>query len=200
MANASAAVAVPASEDSEAGKSIPGELDIWLFVGFEVLVFSSYFIVYMLYRSWNPEIFLQSQQQLSQNFGVVNTVILLVSSWLIARAVQSTRENQYAAAQRQVFMTLSCGLLFVGSKLLEWSMKIREGFEFSTNPFFTFYYFLTGIHILHVLMGFIFLGVVAYQIHSPLRRSRTVIEAGAIYWHMVDFLWVIIFALLYVMR
>ena len=79
-------------------------------------------------------------------------------------------------------------------------MKLREGFEFSTNEFFSFYYFLTGIHVLHVLIGFVVLGVVVYQLWSPERRSQEIVETGATYWHMVDFLWVIIFALLYVMR
>ena len=181
-------------------RRVPGQIDIWYFVLIEVVIFSSYFITYMLYRSWDPALYLQSQAHLSQNFGALNTVILLVSSWLIARAVQSAREQQYEAAQKLVAMTILCGVLFITSKLFEWSLKIHEGFEFSTNQFFSFYYFLTGIHVLHVLIGFVFLGVVLYQLHSPQRRSIKVIESGAIYWHMVDFLWVIIFALFYVMR
>jgi hypothetical protein len=57
-----------------------------------------------------------------------------------------------------------------------------------------------GIHVVHVLMGFGFLAVAIHQMRSPARRSIPAIEACGIYWHMVDFLWVIIFALLYVMR
>ncbi|MES2490157.1 MAG: cytochrome c oxidase subunit 3 family protein [Pseudomonadota bacterium] len=181
-------------------RSVPGQIDIWYFVLIEVVIFSSYFITYMLYRIWNSDMFLQSQAHLSQNFGALNTVILLVSSWLIARAVQAAREHKYEAAEKLVFMTIACGVLFIASKMFEWSSKIGEGFELSTNQFFSFYYFLTGIHVLHVLIGFVFLSVVIYQIRTPHRRSIKVIESGAIYWHMVDFLWVIIFALLYVMR
>jgi nitric oxide reductase NorE protein len=91
-------------------------------------------------------------------------------------------------------------VLFVASKMFEWSAKVRDGFTFSTNDFFSFYYFLTGIHVLHVLIGFGFLSAVVYQLASPERRSQEIIETGATYWHMVDFLWVVIFALLYVMR
>lgn len=181
-------------------RSVPGQIDIWYFVLIEVIIFSSYFVTYMLYRSWDSALFLQSQAQLNQNFGAFNTVVLLVSSWLVARAVQAAREQNFDAAQKRVMMTIGCGLLFIGSKILEWSSKIHQGFEFSTNRFFSFYYFLTGIHVLHVLIGFVFLSVVIYQLRSPQRRSITVIESGAIFWHMVDFLWVIIFALLYVMR
>lgn len=183
-----------------AERSVPGQIDIWYFVLIEVLIFSSYFISYMVYRIWDPTLFLQSQQHLSQNFGALNTVILLVSSWLIARAVHAARTQRYEAAEKLVAATIFCGVLFLASKLFEWSSKMHQGFELSTNQFFAFYYFLTGIHVLHVLIGFVFLSVVIYQLRSPQRRSMRVIESGAIYWHMVDFLWVIIFALLYVMR
>jgi nitric oxide reductase NorE protein len=177
-----------------------GQPDIWALVLFECLVFASYFIIYMLYRMHSPELFLRSQKHLNLNLGVANTLILLTSSWLIARCVQSAREKKFEVALRQVGLTLLLGALFVASKMIEWSTKVREGFEFTTNEFFWFYYFLTGIHVLHVLLGFAFLGVVVYQLWSPERRCQETVETGATYWHMVDFLWVIIFALLYVMR
>lgn len=180
--------------------TIPGRIDIWIFVAVEMLIFSSYFVAYMLYRIWNPALYLQSQQQLSQHFGTANTIILLLSSWLIARAVQSAREARYRMAQQQVYATIALGCAFVTSKFIEWSIKIGDGYTLSSNGFFTFYYFLTGIHVVHVLLGFGFLATLLYQLRSPARRSITVIESGGIYWHMVDFLWVIIFALLYVMR
>ena len=116
-----------------------------------------------------------------------------------ASAVQSARERSYATARKQAWMTIGLGLLFVCSKLVEWSTKIRDGYELTTNSFFTFYYFLTGIHVVHVLVGFGFLGATIHQLRRP-APSMEVVEAGGIYWHMVDFLWVIIFALLYVMR
>jgi nitric oxide reductase NorE protein len=177
-----------------------GQPDMWAFVLFECLVFASYFIIYMLYRMHQPELFLRSQQHLSQNFGVANTLILLTSSFFMARCVQSAREEKYEIALRQVVLTLLCGISFVASKTIEWWLKIREGLHFSTNEFFSFYYFLTSIHILHVLIGFLVLSVVVYQLSSPERRSQEIVETGATYWHMVDFLWVLIFALLYVMR
>jgi nitric oxide reductase NorE protein len=201
----SAAVAEPRLPEAAAGERrraglVLGQPDMWAFVLFEYLVFSSYFIIYMLYRMRTPELFLQSQAHLNQNLGFANTIILLTSSWLIARCVQSARDGRYEAALQQVALTLLCGGLFVASKAIEWSTKLREGFEFSTNTFFSFYYFLTGIHVLHVLIGFGMLGIVAYQLRSPERRSQEIVETGATYWHMVDFLWVLIFALLYVMR
>jgi nitric oxide reductase NorE protein len=63
-----------------------------------------------------------------------------------------------------------------------------------------YYFFLTGIHFVHLLIGFVVLGFVVYQLRSPARRSQQLVETCATYWHTVDFLWVLIFALLYVVR
>jgi nitric oxide reductase NorE protein len=179
---------------------VPGQPDMWVFVLFEGLTFGAYFVVYMLYRMGNPDLFLRSQARLNPEFGVANTLVLLTSSWFMARCVRSARRADYRAALVNVSLTAVCGLLFVGSKIFEWSIKIHQGLVFSTNEFFWFYYFLTAIHVLHVLIGFIVLGVVMYQLAGRGRRSQEIVETGATYWHMVDFLWVIIFALIYVMR
>jgi nitric oxide reductase NorE protein len=62
------------------------------------------------------------------------------------------------------------------------------------------YFFLTGINLLHLLIGFITLGVITYQLRSPRRRSQEIVEICATYWHTVDLLWILIFSLLYVVR
>lgn len=178
----------------------PGQPDMWVLVLFEACTFSSYFVIYMIWRATNPGPYLQAQAHLRPEFGLVNTLMLLGSSWSIARCVNQSRFGDYNAALRSVFLTFLLGAIFLASKLYEWSFEMRQGMYFGTNDFFTFYYFLTGIHMLHMLMGFVVLGVVVYQLWSPQRRSQEVIETGATYWHMVDFLWVMIFALLYVMR
>jgi nitric oxide reductase NorE protein len=66
--------------------------------------------------------------------------------------------------------------------------------------FFSFYYVITGVHLVHVVIGLIALGVVVRELNNPGRRRLMVVESAAMYWHMVDLLWVIIFGLLYVMR
>ena len=66
--------------------------------------------------------------------------------------------------------------------------------------FYSFYYVITGVHLVHVLIGLIVLGVAVRELRNPSRRRESVIESSAVYWHMVDLLWVIIFALFYVMR
>ena len=179
---------------------VPGQPDMWAFVLFEALVFTGYFGVYMVRRMQSPELFLSSQAQLDLRIGALNTLVLLVSSWSIARCVQASREGTYRAALVNAFVTILFGFAFLVSKVFEWSQEIQKGYTFTTDEFFSFYYFLTGIHFIHLLIGFVVLGVVVYQLWSPARRSQELIETGATYWHTVDFLWVMIFSLLYVMR
>lgn len=178
----------------------PGQPDMWVLVMIEAMTFSAYFVVYTLCYRDQPTLFLQSQAHLDLAFGAINTLILLTSSWSIARCVERARVGDWASAKSALWLTAAGGVVFCALKLYEWSIEIGQGFSFGTNRFFSFYYFLTGIHLLHVLVGFIALGVIHWQLASPKRRSQELIETGATYWHLVDFLWVIIFALLYVMR
>ena len=129
-----------------------------------------------------------------------NTLVLLASSWSVARCVQAAREGAYRAALSNAYLTMAFGFVFLVSKVLEWRAKIREGFGFTADEFFSFYYFLTAIHFLHLLIGFGVLAIAVHQLVSPARRSQQAIETCATYWHTIDFLWVLIFALLYVMR
>jgi nitric oxide reductase NorE protein len=167
---------------------------------FEALVFTSYFTVYVIRRTQSPDLFLQSQAHLDLRVGVFNTLVLLLSSWAVARCVQAAREGSYSTALNNAYLTMFFGLVFLVSKVLEWATEIEQGFTFTTDEYFSFYYFLTGIHFLHLLIGFVVLGVAVYQIASPARRSQELVETCATYWHTIDFLWVLIFALLYVMR
>jgi len=179
---------------------VPGQPDMWVFVLFETLLFTGYFSVYLVSRTQNRELYLQSQSHLDLRIGVFNTIALLLSSWAIARCVQAAREGAYRSALINAFLTISFGTLFLVSKVLEWIKQIHMGNTFTSNDFFQHYFFLTSIHCIHVLIGFVVLGVLVYQLWSPARRSQQLVETCATYWHTVDFLWVLIFALLYVVR
>lgn len=181
-------------------KSVPGQPDMWMFVLFESLLFTAYFSVYLVSRTQNPELFLQSQSHLDLRIGVANTIALLLSSWAIARCVQAARDGNYRSALTNVFLTISFGVIFLVGKIIEWITQVRMGNTFTSDEFFQHYFFLTSIHCIHVLIGFVVLGVVVYQLRSPQRRSQQLVETGATYWHTVDFLWVLIFALIYVVR
>lgn len=200
MTNVAGADARQQQLEQKPTKFVPGQPDMWMFVLFETLLFTGYFSVYLVSRTQDRELYLQSQADLDLRIGVFNTIALLLSSWAIARCVQASREGAYRSALINAFLTVSFGLVFLISKVLEWIKEIRMGNTFTSDEFFQHYYFLTSIHCIHVLIGFIVLGVVVYQLWSPARRSQQLVETGATYWHTVDFLWVLIFALLYVVR
>lgn len=181
-------------------RAVPGKPDMWAFVLFETLVFTAYFGFYLFSRGRNPELFLHSQAQLDLRVGVLNTLVLLLSSWSVARCVQSARAGAYRAALRDVFITAAFAAVFLSFKVLEWARLVHAGNGIDSNDFFMFYFFLTGIHFVHLLIGFVVLGVIVYQLLSPARRDQNLVETCATYWHTVDFLWVLIFALLYVVR
>ena len=190
----------PEHLDDERAEFVPGQPDMWMFVLFETLLFTGYFSVYLLSRTQNRELYLQAQGDLDLRIGVFNTVALLLSSWAVARCVQAARAGAYRSAMTNALLTLSFGLVFLASKILEWIKEIRMGNTFTSNEFFQHYFFLTSIHCIHVLIGFVVLGVLVYQLSSPLRRSQQLVETCATYWHTIDLLWVLIFALLYVVR
>jgi nitric oxide reductase NorE protein len=181
-------------------RAVPGQPDMWAFVLFETLLFTSYFVVYLFSRTQNPDVYLQAQAQLDLRVGVFNTIVLLTSSWSVARCAQAAREGRYQSALSNALLTAGFGFLFFVSKVIEWVREIRMGNSLTTNEFFMHYFFLTGLHCLHLLIGFVVLGVIVYQLRSPARRSQVLIETSATYWHTVDFLWVLIFAMLYVVR
>jgi nitric oxide reductase NorE protein len=179
---------------------LPSNKDMWVFVLGDLVIFSTYFIIFMIYRHQERQLFLDSQQHLSLNIGVVNTVLLLASSWFVAQSVQLTRAGDYERAVRLTVGGGLCGVAFILLKAYEWSSKISQGMTFPSNDYFMFYYLLTGVHLFHVALGLVFLGLVFRELRSPKLRRVSMVETGATYWHMVDLLWIVIFALLYVMR
>lgn len=112
---------------------VPGQPDMWALVIFEACLFTSYFAVYMVCRVLDPQLFLQSQANLDPRWGVFNTLVVLISSWSMSRYVQAAREGIYNMAVKNAILTLIFGVLFVGSKALEWSTEIRKGFTYTTN-------------------------------------------------------------------
>jgi nitric oxide reductase NorE protein len=179
---------------------LPSNKDMWVFVLGDLVIFSSYFIIFMIYRHQERQLFLESQQHLSLSIGVINTLVLLASSWFVAQSVRHTRAGEYELAVRLTIGGGVCGVVFILLKAYEWSSKIGQGLTFPSNDFFMFYYMLTGVHLFHVALGLVFLGVVFFELRNPKLRRAPMVETGATYWHLVDLLWIVIFALLYVMR
>lgn len=192
-------MAPPVTQQERPRTHLPGDGHMWVMVLGDMVVFAGYFVIFMVYRAMTPEAFLASQRHLSIDIGVVNTVILLTSSWFIARSVLAARAGDHGRAIRFTYAGGLCGVLFIAIKSYEWWAKISAG-QTNSDMFFSFYYVITGVHLVHVVIGLIVLGVTIRELRNPARRRISMVESGAVYWHMVDLLWVAIFALMYVMR
>ena len=118
----------------------------------------------------------------------------------MALGVQAARAADPRRAIRLTSYGGLCGVAFIVIKIFEWHAEISNGHTITSNDFFMFYFMLTGVHLLHVVMGLCFLAVVIVELRNPKLRRVAMVEIGATYWHMVDLLWVVIFALVYVMR
>jgi nitric oxide reductase NorE protein len=181
-------------------KHVPGQPDMWVFVLFESLVFTSYFCVYLYSRTQHEGAFLRSQSHLLLWLGVLDTVVILTSSWAMARCVQHARAGRFERAKRDAWLTAALGFVFLLLKIVEWVRLIHTGNTFTNSQFFQYYFFLTAIHFVHLLIGFVVVGVLILQLKDARRRRQETVETCATYWHTVDFFWVLIFALLYVVR
>ncbi|MFZ0832672.1 MAG: cytochrome c oxidase subunit 3 [Mycobacterium sp.] len=179
---------------------LPGDGHMWVMVLGDLIIFGAYFVIFMVHRAMSPQEFLESQQHLNLNIGALNTLVLLTSSWFVARSVQAARAEDHSRALRLTYSGGLCGVVFIAIKAYEWTTEVAQGYTMPSNGFFMFYYMLTGVHLFHVVLGLVILGVVVRELRNPRRRRVSMAESGATYWHMVDLLWIVIFALLYVMR
>ncbi|HSW14667.1 MAG TPA: cytochrome c oxidase subunit 3 family protein [Solimonas sp.] len=189
--------------DAESPRRTPGMDGIWVLIGGDLLLFALLFGSFMAERMEEPLLFEQARQSLNYHFGGVNTLILLASSWFVVLALQAARAGQSRRASHWLVAAIACGLAFVISKAIEYSGKIQAGLTLLSNDFFMYYYILTGMHLLHVLAGCVGLTVFWARARGDAYAARgpaTGLECMAIYWHMVDLLWIFLFPLLYLLR
>lgn len=180
----------------------PGDLAIWFFIFAELLAFGVFFLAYAFARSQNVELFNQSQRLLNRESGMVNTLVLITSSYFVVRAVAAIREGLSQQCARWLAGAIGLGGVFVAVKLAEFHAKFAVGISLHTNTFYMFYLSLTIFHFMHVLMGMVILSFVAVKARRGGYNadSHTGVETGASYWHMVDLVWLILFPLVYVIR
>ena len=181
---------------------IPGESGFWVLILGDLSAFALLFCVFMYYRGTGAELYADSQLRLNRFYGAINVVLLLTSSWCVVEGIEAYRQRLPKRARRMLGAAMLLGAGFVLVKVLEYGEKVRDGIVATTSEFFMFYYVLTGIHLLHLLIG---LGVLAWmraksRSHWNAQREIELVECGGLYWHMVDLLWVALFTLLYLVR
>ena len=184
-------------EKSESPRRVPGEEGLWVFVFGDMTIFALLFGAFLVARAENPSVFAASREHLNIAFGTANTLVLLTSSVLVALAAQAFRAHRIVAASRMMAGAELCALTFVVFKGFEWHEVLSAQPHGASNSFLVYYFGLTGLHLLHLLLGSVGLVFVARSMRRTNTRDRFVIEAGSCYWHMVDLAWVVIFPLVY---
>jgi len=183
-------------------RRLPGVDGVWVFIGADLVIFAILFLSFMQDRLKNPAIFEASRQTLNMHLGGIDTLILLTSSWSVALAVQAMKRDQIDREPRLLLGGAVTGLMFVASKSIEYFEKFAHGITPGTNPFYMWYFTLTGIHLIHVVVGtslLTYLWVRSWRgTYDHLHRA--VPESVASYWHLVDLLWIVLFPLLYLMK
>ncbi len=177
-----------------------GKLGMWLFLASEIMLFGGLFSAYVLLRTGATE-WPRGAELLNVPLAAVNTVILIVSSMTIISAWAAAKEGSTAGFRKFMFITIGLGALFVAIKLFEWNDKFSHDHYPSTSTFYAIYFVLTGVHLLHLVVG-ILVGCwhaifgPAFMAKEPERFTNR-IEVTGLYWHFVDLMWLVIFPLMY---
>jgi nitric oxide reductase NorE protein len=164
---------------------------MWVLILSEMAAFGLMFGGFSVAHVLNRAVFAEGQARLDPVLAGINTLVLVTSGWLAARASLPA-----AAVQRRVLLlgALSLGLVFVVLKLVEYAAEIDAGAGIDSDVFSTLYFLLTGFHLLHVVLGAVILVIVAWS------ADRHAIEIGTSFWHMVDLIWLVMYPLVYLVR
>ena len=186
-------------------------IGMWVFLATEIMFFGGMFMGYILYRSLYPAAFANASNRLDVWLGGVNTAVLICSSFTMASAVHSAAAGRSRALVSCLLLTLGLGVVFLGIKFSEYYVKFVEHlvpgssfvydarFARPAEIFFSFYFAMTGMHALHMIIG---IGLLTYLVVKSLRGRfspsyHTPVELIGLYWHFVDIVWIFLFPLLY---
>ncbi|HEY6453504.1 MAG TPA: cytochrome c oxidase subunit 3 family protein [Steroidobacteraceae bacterium] len=197
--------------DDPAQQREAATLGMWLFLSTEILFFGVLFASYTICRVLHPAGFAEASRRTDMLFGTIETAVLLTSSSLIALAVRAIRLEQRRLTVALMAGTAALGICFLTMHGFEYFKEYTEqlipGIDFrQTGPyaaamelFFCLYYFITGFHSLHVLIGVCVILVLALRVRrgefGP--RRHTTLELTALYWHLVDIIWIFVYPLIY---
>jgi len=190
--------------DSETGK-----LGMWIFLFTELFLFGGLFLVYSIFRAKYSAEFHVAAGELNAFIGTLNTVFLLVSSMTVAMALAAMQKGDRRLTLFLLMVTIILAALFILNKYFEWSHKFEYGI-YPGSPvlknmphgellFFGLYYMMTGLHALHVLIGMVLLSITMVRVRARRINSTRylMLENSALYWHLVDLIWIFLFPLLY---
>ncbi len=174
----------------------PGGILLWILIFLELITFGAALVFLVINSKEDPEIFHQSRLALNATFGAMNTVFLLTSGFFMATTVHHFKKNNNKKASFYLKLTMLGGLLFLILKSVEYYLKINAGYTIGYDSFFTFYWLLTGFHVIHVIVG---LAILLFM-QNDINKSKALledVEASAAFWHMCDLIWLLLFPTLY---
>jgi cytochrome c oxidase subunit 3 len=188
-------------------------LGMWVFLSTEVLFFGALLLAYGIYRLIYSAAFAEAGHHLDIILGTVNTAILLCSSLTMAFAVHESQQGNSRRVVVYLAATMVLGATFLVIKFYEYMEKYEEGlipgsaFRWSGSDgahaslFFLFYFLLTGMHALHMIIGIglLLVLVIRTRMGSFSSSYYTPIDMVGLYWHFVDIVWVFLFPLLYLL-
>jgi len=187
---------------------------VWVFLVTEILMFGGLFVAYAIYHSMYPEVFKAGSKFVDWRMGATNTVVLITSSLTMALGIYYIQKGRNKIAAANLAFTLLCGAMFMVIKYFEYSHKLHEGlapsryfsYEGEMVPngmlYFGFYYTMTGLHGLHVLVG---MGLITWCLIRTLRgdfepKYYTAVEGVGLFWHLVDLIWIYLFPMFYLLK
>ncbi|MDB4973775.1 MAG: Cytochrome c oxidase polypeptide, partial [Myxococcaceae bacterium] len=193
------------------------KLGMWLFLGQEVLFFSGLFVAYLVFRLWYPDAWSVCSHELDWKMGTVNTLVLLFSSLTAVLAVRSAQLGKRAEVNLYILVTIACAFAFLVIKYFEYVHKFEAGllpgshfapvaghthatvFPPGSAAYFSIYFMATGVHGLHVIIG---IGVLFWILKRNMsgefsKDFFTPVDLVALYWHLVDLIWIYLFPFLY---
>jgi cytochrome c oxidase subunit 3 len=190
-------------------------LGMWVFLLTEIMFFGGMFGAYTVYRGMYPEAFASTSKHMDAFWGGLNTAVLIVSSLTMVLAVRAARLGQQKALQIFLVLTMIFGLAFLGVKAIEyhahWVERMVPYWNWDPNYdgqpqyarqaqiLFCFYFFMTGFHALHMVVGVSLMLVILTMARRGAFNAQyfTPVEISGLYWHFVDIVWIFLFPLLY---
>ena len=171
----------------------PGGYLIWIVIFIELITFGIALIFFVLNSKENQTEYHESAMMLNKTFAFINTMVLLTSGYTMAEAIRFMKKSILNKFKMYTLSTIMLGLLFIVIKFLEYYTKFQHNISFNSNSYFSYYFMLTGFHLLHVIFG---LALLSYFYFSSNKKNED-IEATAAFWHMCDLIWLLIFPVIY---
>lgn len=188
------------------------KMGMWLFLFTELILFGGLFIMYMVYRVEYSEQFHLAAKELNLALGTINTLILLTSSLTMVLSIVAIGRGSKKISILYLIATILLALGFMVIKGFEWGAKFSHGIypggaelaNLSNGEviFFGMYFVMTGLHALHVLIGVVILSfMLVFLLRGKIDKDNYIkLEAGGLYWHLVDLIWIYLFPLFYLLH